>query len=53
MTPVTPENDTSCELMQQMQVTYPDAILKVYDPFIYFFCTSFLKSSCFKVMTVD
>ncbi|XP_008158835.2 plasminogen activator inhibitor 2 isoform X1 [Eptesicus fuscus] len=29
VTPMTPENDTSCELMQQMQVTYPDAILKV------------------------
>ncbi|XP_036273338.1 plasminogen activator inhibitor 2 isoform X2 [Pipistrellus kuhlii] len=30
VTPMTPENDTSCELMQQMQVTYPDAILKEY-----------------------
>lgn len=29
VTPVTPENVTSCEFMQQVQVTYPDAILKV------------------------
>ncbi|XP_019584888.2 plasminogen activator inhibitor 2 [Rhinolophus sinicus] len=28
VTPATPENVTGCELMQQVQVTYPDAILQ-------------------------
>lgn len=54
-TPVTPENLTGCELMQQIQKSpYPEAISQVSNSLVHnLFCILFLESSHLKVTVVD